>query len=165
MTEDAFLLIYAEQMPRILGYCAFRLGSRHDAEDVTAETFARLLSRRGPFSAEKAPAWLFAVARNLCTDHERKARRVGEMPERSDEPSEEPIWVDPGLLDALRVLNPAQQQVFYLRAIEDLTFGQIGRALGRRESAIKMQYHRAVRRVRRELEEVESCSRAQAETT
>jgi RNA polymerase sigma-70 factor, ECF subfamily len=165
MTEDEFLLIYAEQMPRILGYCAFRLGSRHNAEDVTAETFARLLTRRGPSSAEKAPAWLFAVARNLCTDHERRAKRLAEMPERVDEPSEEPIWVDPALLDALGVLNPAQQQVFYLRTIEDMTFAQIGRALGRNETAIKMQYHRAVRRVRRELEEVESCSRTQAETT
>jgi RNA polymerase sigma-70 factor, ECF subfamily len=164
MTEDEFLLIYAEQMPRILGYCAFRLASRHNAEDITAETFARLLSRRGPSSAEKASAWLFAVARNLCTDHERKARRVGEMPERVEEPSEEPVWVDPALLDALRVLNPAQQQVFYLRAIEDRTFAQIGRTLGRNETAIKMQYHRAVRRVRRELEEVESCSQTETET-
>ena len=164
MTEDEFLRIYDEHLPRILGYCAFRLGSRQDAEDLAAETFARLLSRVGPTSPEKAPAWLFAVARNLCTDSERRASRTREMPERPSGMSDEPVWVDFEVHQALRALNPEQQQVFFLRAIQDMTFEEIGRLLGRREAAVKMQYHRAVQRARRELEEVESCSRSETET-
>lgn len=164
MTEDEFLTIYDECAPRILGYCAFRLGSRLDAEDVTAETFARLLARANLVHPERVSAWLFAVAGHLCTDQQRRARRAGEMPDSLPEPAEEPVWIDLELHDALSALNGAQQQVFYLRVIEDMTFAEIGRLVGRREAAVKMQYHRAVRHARRALEEVESCSRSSLET-
>jgi RNA polymerase sigma-70 factor (ECF subfamily) len=164
MTDEEFLSVYHEHLPAILDYCAFRLGSRQDAEDVAAETFARLLSRGGPESPERVSAWLFAVARNLCTDHERRVQRAPQLQEPPREITEEPVWVDPSVLAALRVLNPSQQQVFFLRAIEDMTFDEIGRRLGRRESAVKMQYHRAVRRARRALEEVESCPQSETET-
>jgi RNA polymerase sigma-70 factor, ECF subfamily len=164
MTEDEFLRIYDEHLPRLLGFCAFRLGSRQDAEDVVAETFARLLTHGGPSAPEKIPAWLFVVARNLCADHDRRARHTGAMPDGSPEPSAEPVWTDFIVRDALHPLNATQQQVVYLRAIEDLTFADIARLLGRSEMAVKMQYHRAMKRVRRELEEVEACSRSKTET-
>jgi RNA polymerase sigma-70 factor, ECF subfamily len=158
VTEDEFLPIYRAHLPRILRYCAFRLGSRPDAEDVAAETFARLLSHGGPSSGERTSAWLFAVARNLCADHERRARRASAMPsEDTRDAADEPVWIDIDVGTAIRALSPGQQQVLFLRAIEDMTFEDIGRLVGRTESAVKMQYHRAVRRTRRSLEEVESC--------
>ena len=39
------------------------------AEDVLQETFLRLLTRPAPgLTPEKAQAWLYRVARNLCID-------------------------------------------------------------------------------------------------
>jgi RNA polymerase sigma-70 factor (ECF subfamily) len=164
MTESEFLQVYDEQLTRVVGYCAFRLGSRQEAEDMTAEAFARLIARRERVSADAASAWLLAVAKNLCTDHARRSERRGEMPEGLREPAEEPVWLDPSLFDAVRTLTPGQQQVFFLHVIEDLPFAEVGRLLRRPEAAVKMQYHRAVRRLRRMLEEVKTCPTTSAET-
>ena len=45
-----------------------------------------------------------------------------------------------------------------------MTFEEIGRLLGRRETAVRMQYHRAVRRARRALQEVDACSGSEMES-
>lgn len=166
MTEDEFLNLYRQYGPRIWRYCAFRTGSRTDAEDFAAETFARLLARGDEVRPERRGAWLLAVARNLCTDHERHARRERPPVGRAEgEASDaEPVWADEGLRKALAGLKPAQQQVVFLRAVEDLSFAEIGRLVGRSEGAVRVQYHRAVRQVRKAMEKVTSCSQPSTET-
>lgn len=56
-----------------LAYC--ELGSRHDADDATQETFLKALRQlrgyRGPRSFK---AWLLRICRNVCTDRRRGAK-------------------------------------------------------------------------------------------
>ena len=53
------------------------VGNRHDAEDLTTQTFLKMLESIGKFRWQSAPfsAWLFRIAHNLAMDHFRARRR------------------------------------------------------------------------------------------
>ena len=53
------------------------VGNRHDAEDLTTQTFLKMLESIGRFRWQSAPfsAWLFRIAHNLAMDHFRATRR------------------------------------------------------------------------------------------
>lgn len=140
---------------RVYRYCLFRCGSREDAEDITVEVFVRLLRARHPSGEEVLP-WLLHVAGNLCTDHQRRARRGRAAEGRAPVPSSvvEISWPDPTLHEALAALPDAQRQAVWLHAVEDLTFERVGRVMRRRTGAAKMLYYRGVRAVRARLEAV-----------
>src|SRR5689334_14408706 len=62
------------------------VGNRHDAEDLTTQTFLKMLEAIGRFRWQSAPfsAWLFRIAHNLAIDHFRAGKRVqpeDEVPE------------------------------------------------------------------------------------
>lgn len=62
----------------LMAYFARRVGNRSEAEDLTQETFARLIGSQSFESAEVARAYVFRVASNLLRDRARiMARRRG----------------------------------------------------------------------------------------
>src|SRR5439155_2666418 len=62
---------------RIYSYLHMSVGNKHDAEDLTTQTFLKMLESIGKFRFRAAPfsAWLFRIAHNLAMDHFRAARR------------------------------------------------------------------------------------------
>src|SRR3712207_9042802 len=73
--------LYLLHFDRIYSYLHMSVGNRHDAEDLTTQTFLRMLESIGRFRWGTAPfsAWLFRIAHNLAMDHFRRSeeRRVG----------------------------------------------------------------------------------------
>src|SRR6266496_1930288 len=70
-------------------YLHLSVGNRHDAEDLTTQTFLKMLEAIGRFRWQSAPfsAWLFRIAHNLAMDHFRASRRwqpEEEVPEPED---------------------------------------------------------------------------------
>ena len=66
------------------------VGNRHDAEDLTTQTFLKMLESIKRFRWQSAPfsAWLFRIAHNLAMDHFRASRRwqpEEEVPEPAGE--------------------------------------------------------------------------------
>jgi RNA polymerase sigma-70 factor (ECF subfamily) len=157
MTEDEFLAIYREEAPLVFRFCAFRTGSAHVAEDLCAETFARLLAKGAAVAADRRVAWLHTVARNLCTDWARGRRPWVPLDALADPPTQEvePVWLDPAVSRAVGQLSAAQQQVLFLRAVEGLPFERIAVMTKAREPATRMRYGRALASLRRMLVEVE----------
>src|SRR5690242_8187760 len=102
------------------------VGNRHDAEDLTTQTFLKMLEAIGRFRWQSAPfsAWLFRIAHNLAMDHFRASRRwqpeeeVPE-PEHAPEPSAEEAALHAigrkGMLDLIDELSTEQQQVLMLK--------------------------------------------------
>src|SRR5580765_4305756 len=88
--------LYLIHFDRIYSYLHVSVGNRHDAEDLTTQTFLKMLEAIGKFRWQSAPfsAWLFRIAHNLAMDHFRSRRRwqpeedVPEVP-GSEEPSAE----------------------------------------------------------------------------
>src|SRR5690242_12856511 len=75
--RDALEELYLEHFDRIYSYLHMTVGNRHDAEDLTTQTFLRMLESIGKFHWGTAPfsAWLFRIAHNLAMDHFRSRRR------------------------------------------------------------------------------------------
>ena len=165
VTDRELTDLYESQVRAVLRYCALRLGSRCDAEDATAEVFARLIAARDRVRVETAGAWVFRVARNVC--HDQLRRRVREAPALADlqqTAGQREPWVDSPMRELVGRLTPGQQQVVLLRLVEDLPFAEIGRLTGRPEVAVRMQYHRAVIRLRAAAKKVERCAQSCSET-
>ncbi|HEY7795197.1 MAG TPA: sigma-70 family RNA polymerase sigma factor, partial [Gaiellaceae bacterium] len=69
--------LYLIHFDRIYSYLHMTVGNRHDAEDLTTQTFLRMLESIGKFRFQSAPfsAWLFRIAHNLSMDHVRANKR------------------------------------------------------------------------------------------
>ncbi|MGH3004108.1 MAG: sigma-70 family RNA polymerase sigma factor, partial [Gaiellaceae bacterium] len=69
--------LYLIHFDRIYGYLHVSVGNRHDAEDLTTQTFLKMLESIGKFRWQSAPfsAWLFRIAHNLAMDHFRAGKR------------------------------------------------------------------------------------------
>src|ERR1700761_3754924 len=63
--------VYAHQLPRIYNYFRFRVGPGQDVEELTARTFEKAWRARAQYRRDLAgfSTWLFAIARNVVTDH------------------------------------------------------------------------------------------------
>src|SRR2546426_12013106 len=92
--REALEELYLIHFDRIYSYLHVSVGNRHDAEDLTTQTFLKMLESIGRFRWQSAPfsAWLFRIAHNLAMDHFRARRRwqpeeEGPEPPGGEEPS------------------------------------------------------------------------------
>jgi RNA polymerase sigma-70 factor, ECF subfamily len=158
---EAFGCLYDQYSDTVYRYIYYRVGGRATAEDLTSETFLRALRRIGTFTWQGRDfgAWLVTIARNLVADHFKSSRfrlevTTGEMldaneVERSPEDSVLERLSNDALIDAVRRLNPQQQECVTLRFLHGLTVAETARIMGKNEGAIKTLQYRAVRTLAR----------------
>jgi RNA polymerase sigma-70 factor (ECF subfamily) len=153
--RDALEELYLLHFDRIYSYLHIALGNRHDAEDLTTQTFLRMLESIGRFRFGNAPfsAWLFRIAHNLAMDHFRAAKRLqpaDEVPEPEDaqEDSAESQALEQigrrSMLDLIGELSLDQQQVLTLKFVFNFSNGEAATILGKTEGAVKSLQHRAL---------------------
>src|SRR5256886_775021 len=89
--RDALEELYLIHFDRIYSYLHISVGNRHDAEDLTTQTFLKMLEKIGTFKWRAAPfsAWLFRIAHNLAMDHFRAQRRWQPEEDVPEPPGEE----------------------------------------------------------------------------
>jgi RNA polymerase sigma factor (sigma-70 family) len=141
---------------RVYAYAAYRLGDGQDAEDVTSETFARALRYRDSYDRSKGEpiAWLLGIARR-CVDAALAPlpETLVEAPEGVDEEEFEQRTVARlTLADALAKLSTRDRELIALRYGADLTATQIGERLGLNTNAAEVALHRALNRLRLQIE-------------
>jgi RNA polymerase sigma-70 factor (ECF subfamily) len=147
--------LYLIHFDRIYSYLHVSVGNRHDAEDLTTQTFLKMLESIGRFRWQSAPfsAWLFRIAHNLAMDHFRARKRVQpeeEVPEPlgSEEPSAELEAMQSigrqSMLELIDKLSPEQQQVLTLKFVVNFPNADVAKILDKTEGAIKSLQHRAL---------------------
>jgi RNA polymerase sigma-70 factor (ECF subfamily) len=153
--RDALEELYLIHFDRIYGYLHMSVGNRHDAEDLTTQTFLKMLESIGKFRWRSAPfsAWLFRIAHNLAMDHFRGKRRwqpEEDIPEAAhgEELSAEDQALDAlgqaSLLDLIQRLSPEQRQVLTLKFVFRFSNAEAAAILGKTEGAVKSLQHRAL---------------------
>jgi RNA polymerase sigma-70 factor, ECF subfamily len=147
--------LYLIHFDRIYSYLHMSVGSRHDAEDLTTQTFVKMLESIGRFRWRSVPfsAWLFRIAHNLAMDHFRARRRwqpEEEIPEPAgveEDSAEEQALAsigDASLLELIARLSPEQRQVLTLKFVFRFSNGEAAAILDKTEGAVKSLQHRAL---------------------
>lgn len=120
-----------------------------DAEDLVAQTMEIAWRRIEDVPAAEPLPWLYAVARNVWRNTERRDRRRRELLARfrmrpADEAGQDPGGLEPGVLRAaLAALRDDDQEILRLAAWEGLAPAELGVALGCSPSAARTRLHRA----------------------
>jgi RNA polymerase sigma-70 factor (ECF subfamily) len=154
--------LYLMHFDRIYSYLQMSVGNRHDAEDLTNQTFVKMLESIDRFQWRKVPvsAWLFRIAHNLAMDHFRSRRRwqpeeePPEPPDSEERSAEEEALHSIGrqsMLEMIEGLSQDQQQVLTLKFVFNFSNGEVATILGKTEGAIKSLQHRALGSLQRQL--------------
>jgi RNA polymerase sigma-70 factor (ECF subfamily) len=149
--EELYLIYF----DRIYSYLHLTVGNRHDAEDLTTQTFLRMLESIRKFRFQSAPfsAWLFRIAHNLSMDHFRANKRwqpEEEVPEpqgsevRSAEDEAFQSIGRQSMLELIDSLSHEQQQVLTLKFVFSFSNAEAATILDKTEGAVKSLQHRAL---------------------
>jgi RNA polymerase sigma-70 factor (ECF subfamily) len=162
---EAFGELYDRYVDLVYRYVYYRVGSPALAEDLTSETFLRALRRITSFTwqGRDVGAWFVTIARNLVADHYKSGRYrlelttddvgdsgaalVAEGPEGEVLSSMQ----NAVLLEAVRKLNPEQQECISLRFLQGMSVAETALAMGKNDGAIKALQYRAIRSLGRLL--------------
>jgi RNA polymerase sigma-70 factor, ECF subfamily len=154
--------LYLIHFDRIYSYLHMSVGSKHDAEDLTTQTFMKMLESIGRFRWQSAPfsAWLFRIAHNLAMDHFRARRRwqpeadVPEPPGEAEPSAELEAMQSIGrqsMLELIDKLSPEQQQVLTLKFVFNFPNADVAKILDKTEGAIKSLQHRALASLQKQI--------------
>src|SRR5919199_197969 len=154
--------LYLIHFDRIYSYLHVSVGNRHDAEDLTTQTFLKMLESINKFRWQSAPfsAWLFRIAHNLAMDHFRASRRWQPEAEVPEPAVDESTSADEGaleaigqrsMLDLIDDLSPEQQQVLTLKFVFNFSNAEAATILGKTEGAIKSLQHRALASLQKQI--------------
>ncbi|HEU5025796.1 MAG TPA: RNA polymerase sigma factor [Spirillospora sp.] len=161
---DAFAEIFHRHFAEIHRYAARRLGT-DAADDIAAETFLVAFRKRGRFDPERGTVrpWLYGIVTRLIGLHRRaegrRYRALARTPAENVEDGHEDLVAarvtagDAGadLADALARLPRGERDVLLLVALADLSYEEVGQALGLKTGTVASRLHRARRRLREAL--------------
>jgi RNA polymerase sigma-70 factor, ECF subfamily len=157
---EALRFLYVRFADNVFGYVRSIVHDEHDAEDITQQVFAKLLTALGKYQERSMPftAWLLRVAHNMAIDHLRSRRQLPcEEVRGTDTPDEQrgddcrrDLWA------ALDELPDEQRSVVVLRHVAGLSPGEIANHLGRSEDSVHGLHHRGRRALREALVRMEA---------
>lgn len=139
-----------------------RTGAKHEAEDLVADVFVRAIEALDRYEDRGLPfvAFLFRIARNAAIDKSRRTRPDMSIDDLVKHPmSGQNVEAEAvrsierdTLFSAMSKLKSDYREVLLLRFVEGYGAADVGRMTGRSEGAVRTLQHRALDRLRKELE-------------
>ena len=144
--EEALRFLYIRYADNVYGYVRSIVRDEHEAEDVTQQVFAKLMTVLPKYEERQAPfaAWILRVARNVAVDFMRQRRAVPYEEVREVDPRRDTGLDDHGmsLREALDELPASQREVVVLRHVLGYSPGEIAERLGKTEPCVHGLHHR-----------------------
>lgn len=153
-------------IPNLRRYARGLTGDREAADDLVQDTLERAWSRIALWQRRgDMRAWLFSILHNVFIDRVRSKRASPEEAMGDEEISAPTRATQTDLLEvrdldrALLRLPPDQREVLLLVAVEQMTYEQVGAAVGVPLGTVMSRLSRARERLRAILEGRDSVSR------
>ncbi len=153
--DAAAYAAFLHQITPILRRVISRKIPMGDVEDVLQEVLISLHKARHTYDgARPLMPWVMAIASFRVSDHLRKA--YSEMRHKRVDIADyenvlEAVTETPGETESIDKLldgvGQREQKILSLMHVEGYTARQVGTALGRKESAVKVAAHRAIRKL------------------
>ena len=144
-------VLFASHRDGVFRYLCRIVGTA-DAPDLTQEVFLRV--SRGPLpdaEADGLRAWVFRIARNLALNHQRDSRRRPATVELHDAARPASQETALAMRQALEQLPGLDRDVFLLREVAGLSYGEIATACEITPDAVRSRLHRARQQLRADL--------------
>lgn len=143
----------------IFRYLYRRTGSYDLAEELTQETFYQAVLSIAGFRGESGVrTWLYRIARNVCAKHGRKKNHMfpadpswcETAPAAESDPEEALCGAElAGQVErTLSLLPEDYRSVILMREVENLSYDEIGAAMGKSPQAARVILFRAKKRFR-----------------
>ncbi len=151
---DELVIVYQS---RVFGLMCGMVGNRHDAEELTQETFLSAYKNLGKFAGRSSfYTWLRRIAFNLAIDRQRKNKsqrsRSGErtdaielLDSRTIDPSEAAVRGESAKLVqiGLQKLSIDARNIIVLRDIQGLDYAEIAELIDVPIGTVRSRLHRA----------------------
>ncbi|MCE6993756.1 sigma-70 family RNA polymerase sigma factor [Saccharothrix sp. S26] len=161
--------LLAAVRPLVVRYCRARVGrqerSAASADDVAQEVCLALLTALPTYKDHGRPflAFVYGIAAHKVADAHRAAlrNRVEPVPELPDAPDDDHVGPEQSALrvelaqrmgELLRLLPDKQREILVLRVVVGLTAEETADAVDATPGAVRVAQHRALSRLRREVE-------------
>jgi RNA polymerase sigma-70 factor (ECF subfamily) len=140
----------------VFAYLYRLCGQQQTAEDLTQETFARLLTRMQSYRfPQPFKPWLYTIAHNLFKDHCKRAANRMDLPAAvQPDGMHSPIDLSERIAErmavtaALQAMEPQAREVLLLRFSQDLKVDEIAVIVGVPPGTIKSRLFNAVQKMR-----------------
>jgi RNA polymerase sigma-70 factor (ECF subfamily) len=156
----ALHFLYVRFADDVFGYVNSIVRDSHEAEDITQNVFAKLMTAIQKYEPRDVPfaAWVLRVSRNAAMDHLRARRQIPFSEVRTDDEGHEQIGFERSqcLRDALARLPQEQCEVLVLRHLAGLSPGEIAERLGKTEASVHGLHHRGRAALQQALREIEA---------
>jgi RNA polymerase sigma-70 factor (ECF subfamily) len=164
---DAFERFYRQHVEAVQRFVARRVEDPYLAADLTADVFVAVIESAGSYRPSRGEpvAWLFGIARNVVAGERRRRAKELRMAARirgrellaADDVAALHELIDREaagreLLHDLSRLPESERAVLELVALDGLSVGEAGQALGIGPVAARVRLHRARRRMRNRLD-------------
>ena len=166
--KEAFGELYDFYAPKIYRFVRLKVDSQETAQDLTSEAFLKIWQHIQDQRKirERFQSLLYKIARNLVIDFYR-ARSVREIliednfeefsKIEADNDSSKLVIRKEELKEArmaLAQIHPSYQDVIVWHFIDELSITEISEILDKNEGTVRVLIHRAVKSLRRVMEEV-----------
>ena len=154
---NAFALLYDLYIQKIYRFVFLKLSNKEEAEDTTSEVFLKAwnyLIDESHGDIQSFSGLIYKIARNAVIDVYRKRSQkqefsleFGEHLEASTSAIDEihASHDTTELLSKLKTLKTEYQEVIVFRYIDELSIAEIGQILGKKQVAVRVTLHRAMK--------------------
>lgn len=161
--KAAFGEIYRHMFGPVAKYLYYRLGEESEAEAMANEVFTSAYRSLPRYKGGYFPGFVFRIAKNASIGALRKRRpnhvdldSASQLPSTIPGPHEmaERAAAHRLLYEALSQLKAEQRDVVVMKHLLGMSNTEVSRALGKSENAVNAQNNRAMKSLKRLLDEV-----------
>lgn len=161
LTPELIVQLFREHRAAVENFLFHRVRCPETAMDLSQETYLRLVRKGEVGHDENLAGYLFRTAERLAVDYLRKSlARHPQLPLDEDMPCGKPLPDELAslrqqcmiLLQAIADLPRVCRQVFLMRKLDDMSYGDIARSLGISEKTVQRHLVKAMLHCHRRLE-------------
>lgn len=150
--------LYTDYARDVYRYSVFKLRNTENAEDVTSETFLRLMKKESMKDISNQKVWIISTARNVIYEQYRKLKKEEPLNDTEGfEPVDHLEQVENKAIDSetiemikekLDLLGEETREIIILKVWEDMQFDEIAKIVDEKESTVKLRYYRGLEKLK-----------------